>query len=176
MQLKAFFSGLFVLLLGSQAFAQTSAPAFAPSPLIVREPYEEMPTPEPRGLEGFEKAQLVDVSQNDAIKAVILAQLDAFRHQDYSKAYYAYSSSDFQNTVPLETFKIFVRKSPALYKNHSFILQSVSFAGVVATVKGTLKGNNNNDVQAEYQLIQENGNWKIRKVELFGAPMPSEKK
>lgn len=174
MQKKAFFLGLFVLLLGNQGFAQTGPLKVLAPPVIVHEPQEEMPIPE-RAPEVFQKAQLADISQNDAIKTVILAQLDAFRNQDYSKAYYAYTSLDFQNTVPLETFKIFVRKSPALYKNQSFILQNVTFSGVLAIVKGTLKTNNNIDVQAEYQFIQENGNWKIRKLELLGVSKQAEK-
>jgi len=126
------------------------------------------PSPEP---ERIEYEQIPMATQSEAIKEVILAQLNAIKGLDSSKAYYAYSTADFQDMIPLETFKLFVRKNRVFSHNDTFAMQGLTFSGIVATVKGTLTSIDGVQAHVQYDLIQENGKWKIRKIEL-SPPTP----
>lgn len=119
--------------------------------------------------ENIDVQQVQQASQREIIDEVILAQCEAMRSGDFSKAYYAYMSTDFQDVVSLETFKLFVRKNRVLAYNSTFVMQGLTFSSVIATVKGVLKALDGSQAFAQYDLIQENGIWKIRKIELSSS-------
>ncbi|MBA2727258.1 MAG: DUF4864 domain-containing protein [Parachlamydiaceae bacterium] len=111
-----------------------------------------------------------------ALESVIQSQLIDLRDLDFSKAYYAYMSLDFQKAFSVDVFKAFVRKSPTLFRNKSFLLDSTNFEDVIAKVKGKLVSTDGQTAQVQYDLIQEDGVWKIRKIDLTPLIQPSPKK
>jgi hypothetical protein len=106
-------------------------------------------------------------SQNLFMEQVIQEQLEALKEGDYSKAYYAYTSQDFQKSTPLPTFKLFVQSHHLLAMHGTFSSENVAFDGVIAKVKGRVTDAYGNSAPVEYDLTQENGNWKIRRFDLF---------
>lgn len=106
-------------------------------------------------------------SIQDTIETIIRDQLTALREGDFSKAYYAYTSMDFQKAVPFDTFKSFVKKSTPMFRNRSFTLKDITFSGVIANVKGQLEALDGRYVNVKYDLINEQNNWKIRKIDLL---------
>lgn len=106
-------------------------------------------------------------SVQNTIETIIRDQLAALREGDFSKAYYAYTSVEFQKAVPFETFKSFVKKSTPMFRNRSFNLKSINFSGVIANVKGQLEAFDGRYVNVKYDLINEYNNWKIRKIDLL---------
>lgn len=107
------------------------------------------------------------INQNDLMQHVIDEQLEALREFDPSQAYYAYTSSDFQKAISLDAFKRFVKSNNALFDNKNFVLQNVVYSGVIATVKGVITLKNGKAVRVDYDMIQENGVWKIRKINIL---------
>jgi|GEM_PF-6329165 len=136
----------------------------------VKRSREEVPSSsETGGGLNFDLEPLVAAEPNQSaeIKSVIMAQLEDVRDGDLSKAYYAYGSVEFLQTVPLDTFKIFLKSHPEFLRNRTFEIQNVSFSGVLVSVKGVLIDSNQHKTLVQYDLIQENGVWKVRKVLLF---------
>jgi hypothetical protein len=127
----------------------------------------------------LEQYQLPDraAERENALKTVIQSQLTDIRELDYSKAYYAYMSADFQKAFSMEVFRAFVLKSPTFFRNKTFTVENVSFRDVIATVKGKLTSSDGQAARVQYDLIQEDGVWKIRNINLtLIAPVPSQNK
>lgn len=106
-------------------------------------------------------------SQESLMEETIQKQLEALRSFDPSKAYYAYTTKSFQKEIPLDTFKQFVKKYAVLFRNKSFTLEGMTFSGIVATVKGKLTATDGHSSNVEYDLIQEDGAWKVRKINIL---------
>jgi hypothetical protein len=98
----------------------------------------------------------------------IQRQLDAFQHDDL-RAAYAEMSTGFQQEISLKQFSEFARNVPSLSHNvaHSFTSRHLSTYGDGAG-RGDVIGNITDDhggvVQVHYELIKENGAWKIKSI------------
>ncbi len=114
----------------------------------------------------------------------IASQLNAIKTGNLEKAYYDYTTKEFQKNVSLEQFKQFIREHTALYHNKTARFNSWGIEnGKKASVKATLTGQNGSTIHAEYKLIKENGKWKIAALQLEGkitignsasqSPMPT---
>lgn len=123
-------------------------------------------------------AALKTPGQSNSIGLVIQNQLNDLRDLDLSKAYYAYMSLDFQKAYSVDVFKAFVRKNPTLFRNKLFTAENTTFHDIVAEVTGRLVSTDGQVAKVQYDLIQEDGNWKIRKIDLIQIfqPSPSIKK
>lgn len=188
---RLMFLPLFVCMIGEASTSKPQGEMNIPSPLIFHPPQskaspvrlkeEAVEIEAPNAYDDKESsfAASEQPNQSEQIKAVILEQLDAIRNQDLSKAYYAYSAVDFQQTVPLDTFKIFMKQNLAFFRSRTFEIQNITFTGILVSVKGVLIDSNQRQTLVEYNFIQENGNWKIRKIilsaptETSGVPPPA---
>ena len=106
------------------------------------------------------------VTQNLFIEQVIRDQLEALRGNDYSKAYFAFTSVDFQKSVSLPTFKLFIQTNRLLAMPTHFEIDGITYDGVLAKVKGKISDAYGGMARVEFDLIQENGLWKIRRFDL----------
>lgn len=106
------------------------------------------------------------VDQAGVIEQVIRDQLRALNEGDVSKAYYAFGSEDFKKKIPLETFKQFVKANRILIVNRHMEIEKPVFKGVAAQVRVKL-GSGAGDVRVEYELILEEGVWKVYRLEVF---------
>jgi len=98
----------------------------------------------------------------------IQRQLDAFKHDDL-RAAYAEMSTSFQQDISFEKFSELARAVPSLSHNaaHSFTSRHMSTYGNGAGI-GEVQGNITDDhggvVSVQYELIKENGAWKIKGI------------
>lgn len=100
------------------------------------------------------------------IVGTVKLQLDALRSGDIEKAY-SYTSKDFQKATPYSVFKSFVDKYPSLKNNESSFFNEREIKNNIGTVKGTLTAKDGAKTPIEYQLIKEDGTWKILGMNLL---------
>jgi|GEM_PF-2398357 len=108
---------------------------------------------------------------------VVDHQLEAFRHQDISKAYYAYTSKDFQTATRLDQFRQFIEAYPVFLNNHSAHFTQRSIEDHIGTLKGNLTSIDHVNTPIEYKLIKEEDQWKILSIRLLkgeNIPPPKE--
>lgn len=97
----------------------------------------------------------------------IARQLDAFKHDDL-RAAYAETSTDFQQDIPFEKFSELMKGVPSLSHNvsHSFTSRSSSTSMSDGTGRADVKGSITDDqgavIPVHYELVKENGAWKIK--------------
>lgn len=103
----------------------------------------------------------------ESIVEVVDDQLDTLKSNDVTKAYYAYTSSGFQKSTTLEKFKQFIKSYPELSHIQSSHFSERGIKDDISTIKGTLTSTNNVKIPVEYQLIKEDGKWKILNMQLL---------
>lgn len=91
---------------------------------------------------------------------VIEGQLLALRENNISKAYYKYTSSEFQRVTSLAAFTELVNKY-ALQKNASIRLTSLRFLEESGEYLGLLTSRDGVEVAVRYQLVKGDKGWKI---------------
>lgn len=94
------------------------------------------------------------------IKQPVQEQLQAFKDQDIAKAYYNFSSKEFQKTTSIDAFRKFVSEYPILTQFNTFDLSEPTFSKATGSVKATLYGTNVTAI-LQYALGIENEEWKI---------------
>lgn len=104
---------------------------------------------------------------------VIEDQLALLRQGSIERAYQEYTSSEFRKATLFDQFKKFVTNYPVFSKNQSFQFHAMNFQAHVATVQGALISKSGDILQAEYDLIKEDGKWKILGIEIY-KPAASE--
>lgn len=97
----------------------------------------------------------------------IEGQLDAMRSKDISKAYYAYTSREFQKSTPSQDFEAFVKGHDVLNKNKIANFTNLSFKNGIGTFEGSLTSTNNKTSLVDYDLIFEDGQWRILSIQLI---------
>lgn len=93
----------------------------------------------------------------DAIEGMMLQ----IRNNNAKNAYEMYTSADFRKNTNLEEFVWFLKENPSFAENESLDLGDLTFDNNVATMNATLKDGKGNLHTAEYDLVQEKGEWKI---------------
>lgn len=92
--------------------------------------------------------------------SVVTAQLNAFNKEDISTAY-SYMSRGFQSKVSLQLFGETINQIPILKSNPSTSFYDRSISGNYGSLGGTLTGPDKSQLPIQYQLIKEQGVWKI---------------
>jgi hypothetical protein len=96
----------------------------------------------------------------------IEAQLTALRSGDVSKAYYAFTSRDFQRSTSISAFEKFIRSHSVLADNQVANFTNLSFKNDVGTFQGNLTGANGQSSRVEFDLVQEDGKWRVLSIQL----------
>lgn len=92
----------------------------------------------------------------------IKAQLDAVNSGDVEKAYNDYTTQAFKNATSLDQFKQMVDQNPAIFKSKSSSFTNVNIKNGVATITGTITGQDGTVTAMEYTCVNEGGEWKIQ--------------
>lgn len=100
------------------------------------------------------------------LTGVIQDQISALRAGDLNKAYYSYTSKDFQDSTSLLDFKKFINIVPELKNNKSASFTDREFKNNEGTVKGTIESNDGATISIEYHLVKENNEWKILSIDV----------
>ncbi|MDP1836234.1 MAG: DUF4864 domain-containing protein [Chlamydiales bacterium] len=97
----------------------------------------------------------------------IESQLTALRNGDVSKAYYAFTSRDFQRTTSASAFEKFIQSHPVLNNNQVANFSNLSFKNEVGTFQGSLTSTDKQSSRVEYDLVYEDGKWRILSIQLL---------
>jgi hypothetical protein len=103
---------------------------------------------------------LVDVIDN---------QLEALKNSDITKAYYGYTSKEFQAVTSLEQYQQFVESYPAFLNNQSAHFTQRSIQNNICTLKGNLTSQDHTNTPVEYKLIKEDKKWKILSIRILSS-------
>lgn len=98
---------------------------------------------------------------------VVDKQLEALRQDDIDKAYYDYTSRDFQATTSLDQFRQFVQAYPVFLNNQSAHFTQRAIEHNIRTLKGKLISSDHVETPIEYKLIKEDKKWKILSIRLI---------
>lgn len=100
-------------------------------------------------------------SSYKALTEPVYAQLATIKEGNIEKAYNDYVSDSFKKNTSFEEFKTFVTKYSAIAKNKKASFTTWKVEGKKGYLQGTLTGEDGSTLLIEYELIKENGQWKI---------------
>lgn len=99
--------------------------------------------------------------------AVIEGLLAAMRSGDIDKAYQEFTSTEFRERTSLEEFKVLTNQYPSFSSNKLFQFQSFYTENDIATFGGDLLSATGVSIPVEYDLVLENGKWKIYGIQVY---------
>lgn len=99
--------------------------------------------------------------------AIPKKQLEEITQGNDNNAYYAYTSEEFQESSPFDSFQTFLDLHPIFRKNPSLNLSVFEQTNHEVTLRGSLLLSDNSSQAIEYKLIKENGSWKIQTITLL---------
>ncbi|MCB1213122.1 MAG: DUF4864 domain-containing protein [Chlamydiia bacterium] len=98
-------------------------------------------------------------------------QLDALKNGNFPRAYYEFTSRDFQASTTLDDFQNFIRSQPSLYANKSASFSDRTIQNDLGSLHGTLVADDQTITPIEYQFVKEGGRWKILTMRLVPTGM-----
>ncbi len=98
---------------------------------------------------------------------VIQSFLSALRSRDFDKAY-ALTSSQFQEENSQNAFEEFIKKHPEFVQSKDSSFEKLIFNNNIATMTGEIIHSDTIALPVEFDLIQQDGNWKI--LHIFTHP------
>jgi hypothetical protein len=100
-----------------------------------------------------------------AATAPVMAQLEAFRRDDYDAAF-AFASEAIQRMFGRQAFEQMVRRGyPEIARSTSaHVAESRVEPDDHAYVRAKIRGSNGNHIEALYDLVWEGGHWRINGV------------
>lgn len=101
------------------------------------------------------------------LKSAINNLMSDIRSGNLKNAYESHTSSDFKTTTTFQDFENFIKENPSFLQNQSVELDDLSFDNNMATISGVLKDTDGKVYSAEYNLVEENGEWKIFHVRVW---------
>jgi len=96
---------------------------------------------------------------------VVEKQLELLRQGDI-KAAYTLTSKDFQKATSLDRFTAFVKNYSSLSQNQGHTFTTRSIENNIGTVKGTLTAKDGAVTPVKFQLVKEQGEWRILFIEV----------
>jgi hypothetical protein len=103
----------------------------------------------------------------DALRLVVTAQLDAFRHDDYAAAYRV-AHTEFQDQMTVQTFERMVRLGyPAIAHSTSARFGLALDNGDDAVINVRIFSANAEPIDYRYALRRDGQNWRITGVTLL---------
>lgn len=108
------------------------------------------------------------------LTSIITDQLSALQQGDLSKAYYAYTSPDFQETSSRDVFVKFMQ-GHAIFKNNVRIgTPKITFKDTLATALVELESEQGEKKIVEYKFAYAQGKWKIMAMKIVEDVTPKE--
>jgi len=99
-------------------------------------------------------------------------QLNALKENKITEAYYNYTSKNFQEITPLETFHNSVKDLPLFLKDKTFDVKENVVENDTASVDAIVSNAKGVSTLFRFELIKENGKWKILAIQLANPSQP----
>lgn len=102
------------------------------------------------------------------VLSLIENQVTSIQSHNLPKAYFDYTSPEFQKATSLEEFKYFIDSFPVLSKNKNAIFGNLIFKRPgIGSIQGTMTSTTGESLKIEYDLIKEGHQWKILGIQIF---------
>jgi Domain of unknown function (DUF4864) len=109
------------------------------------------------------------------ILELLEGQINALQQSDINKAYTAYASMQFKDKTALNEFQYFIESYPSFSKNRNAFFAGMQFKkNYQAVIQGVLSAITNETLKVEYDLIKENGQWRILNIQILRPKNPVE--
>lgn len=95
---------------------------------------------------------------------IILEQLSVLKEGKLTEAYYDFTSKDFQKSTTLDFFKNYIKATPIFTSGKMFLVEEEALQGSLSVIRGFIVGEDDSSFEVVYQLIYEEGAWKILSV------------
>lgn len=103
----------------------------------------------------------------DDLLVILNSFVEDLKANQLEQAYNTHTSQDFKKATSYDNFKQFIESHPVLNHVTDYTFDKLGFNGNIATYQGTLVNEDKPLQEVQYQLIQEDGKWKILKIELL---------
>lgn len=103
----------------------------------------------------------LDASEKEKLAELISEHLGAIQSRDFSKAYYAFASKEFEETTSLDKFKAFLENYPIFFSFNKMEVKDGIREGDLSVLRITLMGENEKESTIDYRLVQEGPKWKL---------------
>lgn len=97
-------------------------------------------------------------------KEIIQSQLAAIRSREMVRAYFEFTSKEFQRSISLQDFKTFLKKQEPFFHHRSLEVHSIKQTNNEALVVATLSSVDNDHLPVEFKLVREGDIWKINHI------------
>lgn len=108
-----------------------------------------------------------EVFDSGPLKSSINGLMGQIRLGNLTKAYRDYTSQDFQKTTPFAEFEEFLKVNPSFSGGQVLEFTDLTFDNNIGTMKGVMIGSDGKRLGVEYDLIEEDGAWKIFHVKMY---------
>ena len=117
----------------------------------------------------FDKKVPMPMTSEEAqpITDVIESMLIALKLNDIYRAYFAFTSKQFQQATSFDQFKEFATRYPEFSKFQSIAYQDKHLAGDIASFTGTITTQDGTTSHIKLDLIRENQQWKIMGMQMI---------
>lgn len=117
--------------------------------------------------EGAASGSAIHNFDSSELLKVVDSQLEALKQHNIAKAYYSFTSTDFQNSTSYKEFENFVRRTPILTDEHTDNFTKLVFNNNIATFSGILTSNSGEQYPTEFDMTNESGQWKVLQILVF---------
>jgi hypothetical protein len=126
-------------------------------------------TPQNRAAESFPEApQRPMTDQTHEILSLIENQMADIQSHQIEQAYERYTSNQFKIATSLEEFTYFINGYPEFSKNKNAFFGNIEPKPEgVFSIQGTLISTTGDSMNVEYDLVKEEGSWKIIGIKVF---------
>lgn len=110
--------------------------------------------------------EVPDFNSKNLVK-VIQDQISAIKQGELGRAYYDFTTEDFRKDSTFAQFSNFVNANPSLVFNSQVLFEDLKFEKNTAFFTVVLTATKGPSRRASYELVMDNGNWKIRRITLI---------
>lgn len=100
----------------------------------------------------------------DSLKETVSKQIKLISSNQYTQAYYEYTSKDFQKSTSLDNFRSYVKNFAPFVKNKSIEFQKDVTEGDLGLIEAELSAEDGEKLTVEFHLIKEDNDWKILSI------------
>lgn len=96
---------------------------------------------------------------------VIQSQLGSIRAHEFAKAYFDFTSKEFQQSITLHDFKSFLKKQDPFFNHRTSKIHAVKQAKNEALIAATLCAvEDDRPLRLEFELVLEDNRWKVNHI------------
>ena len=99
----------------------------------------------------------------------VKGHIEALKSHDLNKAYQNYTAAVFKEATPIKEFSEFIKDFSVFFENSKVDYKKLTFNNNIGTYEVLMTDKNGTVYDLKYELIAENGAWKILQIQIAEA-------